>query len=97
MPEETEIELLPALPAQWADGSFSGVHVRGGAIIDLSWAHGRVTAMKMRAKSNGRSRLILPQGQSIASVRSSDGRTMAQGSDGFISMKSGDTYTITFR
>lgn len=36
----TIIELLPALPAQWRNGSFRGYRVRGGAALSLVWADG---------------------------------------------------------
>jgi alpha-L-fucosidase 2 len=62
MPDATEIELLPALPAQCSDGSISGVHVRGGAIVDLNWKHGIVVAMIVHAQSDRKFRLILPSG-----------------------------------
>ena len=97
MSDGAEIELLPALPAQWADGSLSGVHVRGGAVVDLSWKDGKVTAMKVHTTSDRIFRLILPQGQSISSVRTSDGELVGRGSDGTIDAKSGGAYTVTFR
>lgn len=38
------IELLPALPAAWAEGSFKGLQARGGTIIDCKWDKHRVDA-----------------------------------------------------
>ena len=37
------IHLLPALPADWADGSFSGLRARGGYAVNCTWRRGRVT------------------------------------------------------
>ncbi|MGP9503678.1 glycosyl hydrolase family 95 catalytic domain-containing protein [Specibacter sp. AOP5-B1-6] len=37
------IHLLPALPASWADGSFTGLRARGGYQIDCTWEGGLVT------------------------------------------------------
>jgi alpha-L-fucosidase 2 len=37
MPDATEVELLPALPEQWSEGSVEGVRVRGGAVLDMQW------------------------------------------------------------
>ncbi|RSM71825.1 glycoside hydrolase family 95 protein [Kibdelosporangium aridum] len=39
------IELLPALPAQWAKtGKITGVGARGGFTVDVSWRDGKVTS-----------------------------------------------------
>ena len=35
------INILPALPKEWSEGSIKGLKVRGGAIIDLEWSDGK--------------------------------------------------------
>jgi len=32
-----EVELLPALPVQWSEGTIKGVRTRCGAVVDLEW------------------------------------------------------------
>lgn len=39
------INLLPALPDDWSEGSLKGFKVRGGATIDLTWKKGRPVKM----------------------------------------------------
>jgi len=52
-----DIHLLPALPASWSTGSFSGLRVRGNAEVDADWADGCLTAAEIRSYAFGRTRL----------------------------------------
>ena len=47
------IQLLPALPRQWKDGSVSGLRARGGYELSFEWRDGRVTACTVKALRNG--------------------------------------------
>jgi len=46
-----EIELLPALPRAWANGSIQGVRARGGFEVDLAWSNGRLTDVRVHSLS----------------------------------------------
>lgn len=51
------IHLLPALPAGWAAGSFSGLRARGNAEVDAVWEDGILISAEIRAFSTGRTLL----------------------------------------
>ena len=50
--QEGYIEFLPALPEQWKTGSFKGLCVLGGGVIDLKWTDKKVETAIVRATIN---------------------------------------------
>ena len=66
-----EIELLPALPKAWPNGSVKGLRARGGCEVDIQWQDGKVRDYTIRAVSprqidvrvNGEVRRITPLGK----------------------------------
>ncbi|MDQ8183786.1 glycoside hydrolase family 95 protein [Pelagicoccus sp. SDUM812005] len=66
-----EVELLPALPQAWGDGSVSGLVARGGFEIDMEWKGGALTAATLRSKLGNT--LKLRYGEKLVSVSTKKG------------------------
>jgi len=51
------LDLLPALPKAWPNGSVKGLLARGGFEVDIDWAEGSLTRATVRSPSGGSCRL----------------------------------------
>jgi alpha-L-fucosidase 2 len=69
-----EIQLLPALPREWADGSVTGLKARGNVTVDITWKGGKVTSAMLRSSAdttamvrfNGRTQMVrITGGQAV--------------------------------
>ncbi len=57
---ESYIELLPALPAVWPEGTVSGIITRGGFQLDFSWENGRLKSLAVLSSAGQNFKLKLP-------------------------------------
>lgn len=51
------IELLPALPKAWPNGSVKGLKARGGFEIDLVWSNGKLVKAEIKGKEGSSAKL----------------------------------------
>ena len=57
---EGYIELLPALPQAWSEGSFEGLAARGNCELSANWSGGSIRTLKVNSRSGGECRLKFP-------------------------------------
>jgi alpha-L-fucosidase 2 len=62
------IELLPALPEQWADGEVSGLCARGGYEVSMKWRNGRVTEAAVKSRQSSSVTIVCNGTQKVLKV-----------------------------
>ena len=43
------LEMLPALPENWKEGTVSGIRARGGITVDMTWKDRHISALTLTA------------------------------------------------
>ncbi len=94
-----EVELLPALPGSWPDGSVTGLRAVGDVTVDIDWADGRPTSALLTAGRDGvlRVRGALVAGGCSVTDRTGGGVTTLAARDGVVEIRAsaGHSYEIT--
>ena len=65
--QKFEIEVLPALPSAWPNGSVTGLRTRGGFEVEIAWAGGKLTGAKI--KSVGGRTVVVRYGDRITEIK----------------------------
>ncbi len=92
------IELLPALPKVWKNGSFKGLKVRGGGEVSLKWKNEKPIEVGLHATVAHTFRIKLPEQADLKDIRINRKAVSLPVTDGILSvdLKAGDRLTLQF-
>ncbi|MDR1356464.1 MAG: glycoside hydrolase family 95 protein [Tannerellaceae bacterium] len=93
------IELLPAIPEGWKDGSFYGLRTPGGGEVSAVWKDGRLSEVALNATAPYVYRIKLPAGSDEVGIQINQTPASLPVIDGalVISMQAGDSLSLSFK
>lgn len=94
-----EINILPALPGSWNEGSIKGIRARGDIDVDIKWEKNKSTTVVLNPGINGTHRIRAPKGQKVERVlEDGDEISVSKLGNGLTELKmtSGKKYSIVF-
>jgi alpha-L-fucosidase 2 len=92
------IQLLPALPTAWKNGSIKGLCARGGFVMDMDWKDGKLTALKIFSAAGGNCKILLQNNFTpVTDMPLKKVKAIEQGSVYSFDTKKGAVYTFTFK
>ncbi len=91
------VRLLPALPAQWSQGSARGLRARGGLVVDMEWQSGLLQQATLHASLSRGHTITLQSTLGVDALHNSHGSVPFAAMDQGIHFKAiaGETYTLT--
>ena len=91
------IEIMPAIPAGWADASFENLRAEGAFLVSARRQNGKLSEISIRSEKGGAARLKVPYEQ--WKVKSANQIDVAAAEPGFmeLSCKPGGTLTLVAR
>lgn len=92
------VELLPALPSVWKNGSFKGLRVRGGGEVSVKWSEGKITEATLKALVQETFRVKLPSNSANLSIRLNQKPASLPVVDGMLALdlQAGDEVMLLF-
>ena len=55
---EGNIQLLPALPDEWKEGSVKGLCARGGFEVSMDWSRGQLVKVEILSRKGGKTTIV---------------------------------------
>jgi alpha-L-fucosidase 2 len=71
------LELLPALPQAWSEGSVSGLRARGGYEVSMTWKDGKLTRAAVKSTKKGPVTLLYNGKAQKIKMKAGEVRTIA--------------------
>jgi alpha-L-fucosidase 2 len=96
--QSDKIELLPALPSAWKNGSFYGLKVRGGGEVSATWKEGLLTEARLHAPKAYTYKIKLPANSEHIGIKMNRKPVSSPVVSGILTMEmqAGDELLLTF-